>query len=140
MGNRHFNILILCLILPLFSFGNSPNLDSLQNTIKNLSGAERANKLNQMSQDLLPVDMGTANIFAKQALSYAIKIGDKRQQAIAKDRMGDVFQEKSDFTNAMKSYLEALKVRDEINDENGIGISKNNIGLIFFFARRLHLS
>ncbi|MFT4761141.1 MAG: signal transduction histidine kinase/CheY-like chemotaxis protein [Saprospiraceae bacterium] len=131
MGNRHFNILILCLILPLFSFGNSPNLDSLQNTIKNLSGAERANKLNQMSQDLLLVNIGTANIFAKQALNYATKIGDKDQQAIAKDRMGDVFQEKSDFTNAMKSYVEALKIRDEINDEAGIGISKNNIGLIF---------
>lgn len=131
MGNRHLRVLIFFLIIPIFSFGNSPNLDSLQNSVKDLSGAERANKLNQLSKDLLPVDIGTANIFAKQALDYATKIGDKRQQAIAKDRLGDICQEKSDFTNAMKAYVEALKIRNEINDEAGIGVSKNNIGLIF---------
>ncbi|MFK7807699.1 MAG: tetratricopeptide repeat protein, partial [Saprospiraceae bacterium] len=59
-------------------------------------------------------------------------VNSKEQEAMAFDNMALVYQNKNDFTNAMKSFVAALKIRDEQNDEAGIATSKNNIGRVFF--------
>ncbi|MEM9921543.1 MAG: response regulator, partial [Bacteroidota bacterium] len=52
--------------------------------------------------------------------------------ADAHDNQGLVFQSKYDYTNAMKQFVEALKLRNQQGDQKGIATSKNNIGKVFF--------
>jgi len=79
-----------------------------------------------------------ADDYAQQAMSLAKSSSDQSSMAMAYDCLGHLYQAKFDYTNAMKQYLEGLKIRDQLADQKGIATSKSNIGRIFFLQENLN--
>lgn len=107
------------------------DVDSLQEIVLKQAGTERTQTLNLLSNALLKEDLDSAKGFAEEALRSALKSNDKKGTADSHNSLGYIFQTKYDYTNAMKSFVDALKIRNELKDEAGLATSKNNIGCIF---------
>lgn len=127
---------MLSLAIFLFSFtvkAESTSIDQLLKQVESQSGAEKMATLNALSVASLQAENRVAATdYAQQALDMAMQGNVQKQEALALDNLAMVYMDKHDYTNAMKSFVQALKIRDEINDEGGIATSKNNIGRVFF--------
>ena len=107
--------------------------DSLRATIQGQSGEQYVNSLTVMSSTLIAnKKLDDANSLATEAYQKAEKMGYKMGMANANDQMGLVCQAKYDYTNAMKYFVDALKIRNNLDDKKGIATSKNYIGVVFF--------
>jgi len=132
---KNFSLLIFLTFLftnSLFA-NNKISIDSLRSTISGQSGEIYVNSLNELSLALLQNGQhDDANNFATEALSKARSTDYQAGIATAFDRLGMVCQAKYDYTNAMKYFVNGLKIRNNINDKAGIATSKNFIGVVFF--------
>jgi signal transduction histidine kinase/tetratricopeptide (TPR) repeat protein/ActR/RegA family two-component response regulator len=128
--------LLLSLATLLFFFtaqAETTSIDQLLKQVETAQGVEKMTALNQLSEASLQAGNRVAAAdYAQQAYHLATKENQKAQQALALDNMAFIYQDKHDYTNAMKSFVDALKIRDEAKDQAGIASSKNNIGRVFF--------
>ncbi|MFW9780547.1 MAG: tetratricopeptide repeat protein [Candidatus Heimdallarchaeota archaeon] len=69
--------------------------------------------------------------YAKQALSLAEEIGDKKNIATALNRYGDYFAYKRDDAKALKYYRKSLALREEIGDNYLTAGSHNNLACFY---------
>ena len=98
-----------------------------------LTGQAKLTALQQVCTQLIAADqLNEANVFAQQAMEVAIQLGDQKAMAVNHDNLGYIFEGKYDYTNAMKSFVAGLKIRNDLGDQVGIATSKNNIGKIFY--------
>ena len=133
---RSFIFTFLLCAFSLLLQAESTSSDQLEHKLKTQKGAERIKTLNELSFIYIQEkSLSKADEAAREAMRLARKLNDKKGQADAHDNMGYVFQEKYDYTNAMKNYISALKVRNELKEEKGIATSKNNIGKVFFLQQ-----
>ncbi|MEM6964739.1 MAG: tetratricopeptide repeat protein [Bacteroidota bacterium] len=112
---------------------NGSTVDSLLATVEGQSGEIYVNSLNQFASDLIQKkQLNDANTLASKAYEVAQKINFQAGIAEANDRLGLICQAKYDYTNAMKYFVNALKIRNTLEDKKGIATSKNYIGVVFF--------
>ena len=132
---KYLSFIIFSIILfsnSLFARDNA-TVDSLRATISNQTGETYVNSLNEISTVLFQKKkLEDANTFATEAMSKAKEMKYLNGIAEANDRLGLVCQAKYDYTNAMKYFVEALKIRNSLDDKKGIATSKNLIGVVFF--------
>jgi len=108
-------------------------VDSLRSTIQSQSGEQYINSLNVISATLISSNnIEEAKTIANEAYLKSEKIGYQAGLANASDQLGLVCQAKYDYTNAMKYFVDALKIRNKLDDKKGIATSKNYIGVVFF--------
>ncbi|MFK7937001.1 MAG: response regulator, partial [Saprospiraceae bacterium] len=67
----------------------------------------------------------------QEASKMALELDYKLGIATSEDVYGKIFAAKNDYTNAMKRFVEALRIRNEVGDRKAIATSKSNIGSIF---------
>ena len=114
------------------------SISQLLKKVENQQGVEKLATLNALSEAyLLSNDQMAATDFAQKALDFSRKLNEKNQEALALDNLAMVYQAKHDYTNAMKNFVEALKIRDGQQDEVGVALSKNNIGRIFYMQENV---
>ena len=65
-------------------------------------------------------------------LIWQIQIQYKKGKANACDNLGNAYLSRNDFKNAMKHFVDGLKIRNELDDKKGIATSKNYIGRVFY--------
>ncbi|MFN4256500.1 MAG: tetratricopeptide repeat protein [Saprospiraceae bacterium] len=131
------NLLVLVLALffqasnPIFSQNDS--LQGLQSAIETAkSGQEKSNSLNRLSDYLRRTgDLAGASRAAREAFVAAQNHDLKAEEARALDNLGQVFEAKFDYENALKSYVDALKHRESAGDQPGTALSKHRIGRVF---------
>ncbi|HFB99507.1 MAG TPA: tetratricopeptide repeat protein [Phaeodactylibacter sp.] len=132
---KYISLLIFSILIfshPTFA-ENSTVVDSLRATITGQSGETYVNSLNELSAKLVEMKkLNDANTIAFEALEKAKKMSYQEGIANAFDQLGMVCQARYDYTNAMKYFVQGLKIRDILNDKKGIATSKNNIGVVFF--------
>ncbi len=127
---------VIVLLFCFFScslFGNVGQLDSLRQVSGKLNGIEKIDVLNQIASILKNELPSEAMDFAEQAMNISRTIHNLEKIAETHNILGQIFQSKHDYTNAMKSFVEALKIRNELEDEIGLAESKNFIGIVFFY-------
>ncbi len=56
---------------------------------------------------------------------------EKRLLARANNNIGNIYDNRSNYPEALKYHFSALKLREEIGDKKGISTSYNNIGIIY---------
>ncbi|MEM8906431.1 MAG: tetratricopeptide repeat protein, partial [Bacteroidota bacterium] len=96
-------------------------------------GKAKVHTLNELTTQLLASkQFGEANQYAVQANELARTVGDASGEARALDNLALCYQAKYDYTNAMKFFVNGLKIRDELKVEKEIATSKNNIGKLFY--------
>ena len=81
----------------------------------------------QLCDSFLFSNLDSAHHFAQQALELSGELEFKRGEARSLTRMGNVFKSTGNFSKALETHLEALKVYDKLHDQIGVGASYNNI-------------
>jgi len=116
-------------------------LDSLMTIVNKLDDKAKFLKINELTNQLLKQDdVATATLLAKKGSELAAQQSKPDVTANSFTLQGKVFEAKYDYTNAMKAYVSALKLRNDAKDEKGIAQAKNNIGRIFYFEEEYTLA
>ena len=128
---------VTLITLPVL-LGERISVDSLKQVLSSQSGTDKVNTLNAIAFQLMQLDnLREADGFAAEARELAASIDYTDGIADGIDNEGYVYQTKFDYTNAMKSFVEALKLRNKTNNTKGIATSKNNIGKVFFLQENI---
>jgi serine phosphatase RsbU (regulator of sigma subunit)/Tfp pilus assembly protein PilF len=108
--------------------GDNNKLDSLKNKLnENLADTTRLIILNQIAWDLRSAEPEQALKYANEAL----KIKFPRENANTFNTLATINRNQGNFSAALDYNLRAVKIREEIKDDNGSAQSYNNIGLIY---------
>jgi len=116
-----------------FTFAQTEEIDQLKKQVNAQQGREKLKTLNKLSKKLVKKDQALqAKRYVMEAIDLSRSLSESDEEAKALDNLGLIYQAKLDFTNAMKNFLASMNIRNNINDEVGIGCSKNNIGRLFY--------
>ena len=126
---------ILCsfsLVISLFAQTDkmSSILSSNQNNEDKIKG------LNKLAAELIETkQLNEADGVVQKALELANKSTSEAGKADAFDNYGLLAQARFDYTNAMNYFIQSLKIKDGLGNNNSIAVAKNHIGKIFFFQK-----
>ncbi|MEP2026813.1 MAG: ATP-binding protein [Reichenbachiella sp.] len=112
---------------------SNKSIDSLKDSLHFSSGIQRAEILAQLSWQYRNVNSDSALYFGQQAFEFSKEI--KYESGIIKSLnfQGIAYRNKSDYSNAFKYFVEALKAAEEAQNLEQIGYSNINIGNIYIY-------
>lgn len=105
-------------------------IDSLENQLAFVDNISRINYMIELSELYFEISLEKSADYADSALLESRKINNKKGEADALNKMGNIHWITSNFNAAMEHYLEALDIREEIGDSAGIAGCYNNLGII----------
>jgi len=116
-----------------FSFSQDRiKIDSLEKILKaTKEDTTRIKALIKLSQEYWYTQPDTAFLIAKEAYTLAKQDSYKKQMADAANSMAASFYFKGDYSNALKHWLNSLKISEERNDKTAIARSLGNIGIVY---------
>jgi len=127
--------IFLLLLICLNSIGRAQNqFDSLKSVWinPNLSDTTRLNALYQLTWEKYLFTYNDSGFyFAKSAYNFATEKGLKKQISDALILQGVCFAIRGNHFLALDYYQQSFKIREEINDQKGIGNCYNVIGLVY---------
>lgn len=122
----------LILLFVSFFQAQSPS-DSLRaELVKEKSSEKRSTLYYQLARTVYGSDQDLAIVYADSAFQEAKNSGSLKQEANALNIKGVAQLIKSEFDQSMSSHLEALKIREQIQDTTGMVESYLNIGNILY--------
>src|ERR1035437_38395 len=133
------SLLIACFFSFSLLWGQNSKIDSLLILLK--TDKEDTNKINHLNKLCSEYRKAGSYInglnYGKEALALAQKqvpvtFGVKKSIAQANNLIGIIYFNQGNYPEALKSYLIALKIKEEVGDKKGIAASYNNIGNIYF--------
>lgn len=109
------------------------SIDSLKDSLNISSGIQRAEILAQLSWQYRNVNSDSALYFGEEA--YKLSKSHNYESGIIKSLnfQGIAYRNKSDYSNAFKFFVEALKAAEEAKNLEQIGYSNINIGNIYIY-------
>lgn len=109
------------------------SIDSLKDSLNLSSGIQQAEILAQLSWQYRNINSDSALYFGKQA--YELSKSYNYESGIIKSLnfQGIAYRNKSDYSNAFKYFVEALKAAEEAQNLEQIGYSNINIGNIYIY-------
>jgi signal transduction histidine kinase/BarA-like signal transduction histidine kinase len=122
---------ILTLSFPAFT-SLAQNTEAQKESLQSLHGEAKVDRLNELSVQFNESGSYEAITYAQEAFDLAGQIQYNFGQAKACDNLGNAYLTKNDYKNAMKHFVDGLKIRDEMKDQKGIATSKNYIGWVFY--------
>ncbi|UXX79424.1 tetratricopeptide repeat protein [Reichenbachiella carrageenanivorans] len=109
------------------------SIDSLKDSLGISTGIERAEILAQLSWQYRNVNSDSALYFGQQAYALSQKVNYESGVIKSLNFQGIAYRNKSDYTNAFKYFVEALKAAEEAKNLEQIGYSNINIGNIYIY-------
>ncbi|MCE9539567.1 MAG: tetratricopeptide repeat protein [Bacteroidetes bacterium] len=115
------------------SYGQQTKIDSLKNVLKTTKeDTTRINILNDLAFEFENNNSDTAIVLSTQALLIAQKKKWQKGEGISFHRLGALNYHKANYPLALDYYFKALKIRESLNDKNGISGTIGNIGLVYY--------
>jgi len=105
-------------------------IDSLENELALVDNISRINYMIELSKLYFEISLKKSADYADSALIESRKINNKKGEADALNKLGNIHWVTSNYNAAMERYLEALEIREEIGDSAGIAGCYNNLGII----------
>lgn len=105
--------------------------DSLEKTLPTAKGDQRVKALNELFRSSFNSDPVKAIGFARQALSLATEIDDRKGMAAAYNNLGVAYKSQGALDKSLEYYLRALNIYNNIKNKDGIAAAKSNIGTIY---------
>jgi len=105
-------------------------IDSLENELALVDNISRINYMIELSKLYFDISLKKSADYADSALIESRKINNKKGEADALNKLGNIHWVTSNYNAAMERYLEALEIREEIGDSAGIAGCYNNLGII----------
>jgi len=124
----------LLLIFQLSLFGANPQIDSLENILRNgnsLTEGQKCDILNLLSKKYLRLSPQKSVEYGMAAFGIATKTEDETRSAVALKNIGSAYYLQSDYVHGLDFFKQALEVNLEINNREEIAASYNNLGLIY---------
>lgn len=111
------------------------SLDSLNLGLENsISETDQFYYLEEIYFYWLNNSYDSAEVYADRYLQLAMDIGDKKQESIALNYKGIVYDYREDVLTASSFYNRALEIRRNLGDKRLIGNSLSNLGALYFHA------
>ncbi len=138
MAASHKNRIVTLLILIILQTGvlshhlkaQEQIIDSLENQLLLVDNNSRIDYLIELSELYFGISLKKSADYADSALLESRKINNKKGEADALNKLGNIHWITSNLNAAMEHYLEALEIREEIGDSIGIAGCYNNLGII----------
>ncbi len=109
----------------------SKNIDSL---LVELNRAKedtlKVNLYHDVSKHFILTDIDTVPYFTQSGISLAQKLGYKKGEMMNLNVLGNYYENKTDYENALNTYDKALKIAKEINSIKGFAMLYNNTGMV----------
>ncbi|MDO8966871.1 tetratricopeptide repeat-containing sensor histidine kinase [Algoriphagus sp.] len=126
---------MLVLFFVLWTTFQSPQAfpDSIQHLVsKTENDSLKAVLFYDLGKHYYGIDQDTAIFFAKSAIRLAEKLGLEKIKGNALNIMGVAQLIRSDYEDALKTHLQALKIREALKDSTGMLESNLNIGNVYY--------
>lgn len=124
-----------------FVFPQQSIPDSLRKAISETKDDSlKASLYYNLSRHYYPFDQDSAILYAENSIDLADKSGTMKMKGNALNIMGVANLIKSDYEAALKSHLEALKIREGLNDTLGMLESNLNLGNIHYRSGELDIA
>lgn len=127
-----FPFVVFCLLLystPLFS---QLPIDSLALKLKNLSGVEKVNLLNQLASATNRKSILPSNTYAEQAFQIAKEINYRYGEALALRNLGFGHYRKNELGKAEPQFKKALEIFLQLKDSFQLCEIYNQLGLLYW--------
>lgn len=107
--------------------------DSLRNVISTTeSDSLKAVLYLNLAKHYYGFEQDTAILYARNSVQLAEKLGLEKVKANALNIMGVALLISSDYEEALKTHLQALKIRENLKDSTGMLESNLNIGNVYY--------
>jgi len=107
------------------------NIDSLLTVLKNTKNdTSKVHLYQKIAGHYNVTHLDSAKSYAESGLKLAEEISYKKGQWITLNVLGNYFERKSDYLNAMKMYQEALEIIELLNSTKGFAVVLNNIATL----------
>ena len=124
-----FRLLGIGLFLSLTCFAQKG--DSLKAVLDTAKNQYRVKALNESFRLYITSEPVKAVGFAREALSYATEVNDRKGLAAAYNNLGVAYRTQGAMDKALEYYINALRIYEELGNKEGIATTKNNISTIY---------
>lgn len=109
----------------------SKNIDSLLVELKNAKeDTLKVNLYHDISKHYILTDIDTAYYFSQNGITLSQKIGFRKGEMMNLNVLGNYYENKTEYAEALATYDKALKIALELNSTKGFGMLYNNIGMV----------
>lgn len=123
------SIVLAVLIFPLSVLAQRK--DSIESVLDTAKNQYKVKALNELFREFLPSDPVKALGYAREALSYATEVNDKKGTAAAYNNLGVAYRMHGEMDKALTYYINSLRIYEEIKNKEGIASAKNNIATLY---------
>jgi two-component system NarL family sensor kinase len=129
----------ICLLIGLLCHyfdakGQNHKIDSIYSVLKkSKEDTEKVNTLNALSKTLYLISKRqAADSMCREALALSEKLGFKKGVLDSYLNIGNVYFDAANYSEALNSYSQSLKIATELNNKQCMGRAAGNIGNIYF--------
>jgi tetratricopeptide (TPR) repeat protein len=123
-----FNLFLLLIVgSPVWA----QNTDSLLAVKDTAQGDRKVKTLNELFRANLRSDPVKAVEYAKEALSLATEIDDKRGMAASYNNLGVAYRTQGALDKSLEYYIKSMRIYTDLDNKEGIATTKNNIANIY---------
>lgn len=123
-----YAFLLFCTLSSIMALAQT---DSLEKSLTTAKGDQRVKALNELFRSNFNSEPVKAIGFARQALTLATEIDDRKGMAAAYNNLGVAYKSQGALDKSLEYYLRALSIYDNIKNKDGIATTKSNIGTIY---------
>lgn len=107
-------------------------LDSLLAELpKAIDDTNKVTLLHRIADEYFYVDAEKGIYYGEQTLALATRLNYPKGKALAYLVLGLNYENKADFSKALNAYFNALKVYEDLDEQNGIAACLSNIGNVY---------
>lgn len=125
-------ILIIFLFFPIISFAQSLDTDSLRTALPKNNGLSRLFILNELALNLREIAQQEALDYSFEAEKLAIKLGDKSEEAKAKENIGWIYYRRGKWQKTFDYSNEAYDLAIDAEDMRVAARILNSMGALYF--------
>ena len=127
-----FQYILMLLCLPLLSFAQPANIDSLlEELADNEMDTNRIKTLENLAEVYLYKNADSAYSFAKSAYELAKDLDVPGAMASASNTAGAAQYFMGDYLAALKEWQEALRIHQVMNNRERVAATLGNIGVVY---------
>ncbi|NJL14952.1 MAG: tetratricopeptide repeat protein [Microscillaceae bacterium] len=108
-------------------------MDSLQKLLKKLpDGKDKVAAINELAFDYIFYSYDTSMKYANEAEDLAVRINYPVGKALSLNISGIVYRIQGNYSRALDSHLQSLRICEQENYSQGIANNFSNIGLVYY--------
>ena len=127
--NIKYHFIFLLLLAGLVASGQ--RLDSLTAVLDTATNERKVKTLNELFRFHIPSDPVKALGYAREALSVATEVGDKKGVAASYNNLGVTYRNQGALDKALEYYVSSLNIYQQLGNKEGVATLKNNIANIY---------